>query len=382
MRSGLGEFVVDSLLVDFGGGDDLVDVDSDDFFEDFEGVSLGGEDTLDEVSSFSVGGDGGGELFVEVISSSFAFIEGGFVDFEEGFEVSDVADPKVDVDTEDLVFVFNLVLVFNEGLNGVEFDGLEGSVFGSKGGDEFFDVTEEFSDEVVEVSGVNGVGVDVEGTLVVIDVTGSDVRSGVNVVVKVVFTDVLLEHGQHVMLGDQGEHVSLVVGHVVSEFNEGTVVTVEVGLESGVGDGCLEEFEESGGVLVGLEFLDEEEVGGTSGFESAGKGVNVGLDLVFSLANVISVSGDFIFNVVDGGRDFSAVLVLSSIEVLETGDVVQSTVLFNSPVVHDSLDVRTDGSVHGDQELDDGVNGVTSLDEGLQVEVYLTLGGQSEESEG
>jgi len=310
-----------------------------------------------------------------------AFFPSFLILFKGSFEVRNVTDPDVNVGGEDGVFVFNLILVFNEGLNSVEFSGLEGGVFLVEGINEFIDVLEEFRDEVVDVSGVNGERVDRDSTLVVINVTSSDfvVVSGVKVVVKVVVTGVLLEHGHHVMLGDQGKHVSLVGGHVVSHFNESTIVTIEVSLESGVGNGSLKEFEESSGVLVGLKLLDEEEISGTSGLESSSEGIDVGGDLIFSLTDFILVSGDFGFDVVDGGTDISTVLVLSGIDVLDGGDVVQKGGFSDCPVVKEILEVSTGGSIKSDQELNDGVDSVTSLDQGLQVEVDLTLGGQSEE---
>lgn len=336
------------------------------------------------VSSNSVFDDGISKRFIEFSSSVVTFGFSFFVLFKGGFKIGDVADPKVNVGGEDDVFVFNLIFVFNEGLDGVEFSRLEGSRFSLQLVNEFIDVLEEFSNEVIEVSGINGETVNREGTLVVIDVSRSDffVRSTVKVVVKVVVTSVLLEGRDHVMLGDQRKHVSSTTGHVVLEFHESTIVSVKVSSEAGVGNGGSEESEESGGVLVGLKLLDEEEVGGTSGLESSTEGIEVRLDLVLSFRDFFLVSGDLVFDIKAGSGDIGAVLVLLSREILEVGDVLKKGSFSECPVVNKVLDVGSIGSVKSNQELNDGVNLITSLDELLQVEVNLTLRGQSEESEG
>jgi len=170
-----------------------------------------------------------------------------------------------------------------------------------------------------------------------------------------------------VVLGEDGEGGSLSVLEVASEFNESTVGSFKVVLESGVGDLISEEVEKSEGVLVGLEMGNVEEVSGASSIESRGEVFVVSLKGVLGVVDVLDVSVDFSFEVVDGGRDVSAVLVLSVVKSLDVGDVVQKGSSGDVPVLFKFVKVGLSDVEESVQELNDGVNGVTGLDQGINV---------------
>jgi hypothetical protein len=116
------------------------------------------------------------------------------------------------------------------------------------------------------------------------------------------------------------------------EFNESTVGSCEVILESGVGDLILEELEESESVFVGLEMTNIEEVSGASSVESRGEIFVVLLKGVLGRVDVANVQIDFSLEVSDGGTHISALLVLSVVKSLDAGDVVFKGSLGGLPV--------------------------------------------------
>jgi len=169
------------------------------------------------------------------------------------------------------------------------------------------------------------------------------------------------------MLGEDREGGSLLVGKVVVEFNESVVGTFEVISESWVGDLISEEMEESEGVLVSLEVTNIEEISGASSIELGSEIFVVLFKGVLSIVDVGNVLSDFFLKVVDGGFNIIAMLVLSIIKSLDVGDVIQKGILGGFPVLFKFIKIGLRDVEEGSQELNNGVNSVTGLDQTVDV---------------
>jgi hypothetical protein len=150
------------------------------------------------------------------------------------------------------------------------------------------------------------------------------------------------------MLGNQREGALVFILEGMVKFEEGTIVVFKVVSKSGVRDLESEESKETSGVLVGLEFFDEEEVGNTSLGKTIFEGSDVGINVVSGLFDLVLISGDFIFKILDGGIDGLTVLVLLGVEVLETRDSALEGSRSVSPVGVQGGKMASSNSVHSD----------------------------------
>jgi hypothetical protein len=120
---------------------------------------------------------------LEIVFSVVAIGSITLVLFKRSLGIGDVDCPEFDVGGEDGVLVLNAALVVDEVFNSLEFSILKSSSFVSEFTDEVINITEKFRDEVIKVSGVDFVVLEIEFTSGIIDVTITDVLSGLESVV-------------------------------------------------------------------------------------------------------------------------------------------------------------------------------------------------------
>jgi len=159
------------------------------------------------------------------------------------------------------------------------------------------------------------------------------------------------------MLGDEREQVVVVDGF---EFNESGVGRFDISSEGGVSDLVSEEVEETKGVLVVLQSIDEDKVSSTSVLFLVLERSFVSSDGVLSLLNVVLVEIDLVLASDDGGTNDSAFGILLFGKGIGIINKTLEDGLEISPVVEDSLEFIISGIIQSFEEANNSINFVSS----------------------
>mmetsp|Transcript_38949 Transcript_38949/g.34621 ORF Transcript_38949/g.34621 Transcript_38949/m.34621 type:complete len:333 (+) Transcript_38949:674-1672(+) len=303
---------------------------------------------------------------------------GSFVGSDGLGKLLDVLNALLDVEVEDVVLSFDFSLEFKERVDGLLFAVLDLVSVSLEFSNQFINESEGLSNVIFKIFISVVVVVETEGTLVVVDVTGSDFRfssgGGIEFGVQFVFSQTLifftvlnggLEHGHKVELSQSSESIFVLVGDGFLQHDEGFRLSSNKVLESFLGHLFSQELEEFDSISDISDLLKEDKIVVASLFFSLLDGGKVVFNLFLGRFNVLFegfLFGGLSVNLDLDGFTLSDLSVQSSLII---SDLLEEDGFVLLPLGIELVEVFNFGGLKILQQLKDLTNSVTSfLEEG------------------